>query len=233
MSDSRCRSESEIEMTFQPDHPEITYPLPPERSQPQRTQPVVVPMVPMGGGDPWQQLSEQRRILVSGTIDRDAVTTLSAQLMAFDGESTRDVEVVVNSSGGPLEEILPVLDVLGLMRARTNTTCVGSVNGTAVALLAAGTGTRRIASSATVCLRIDDRQTLTGTTTDIIRRAAELDAIRARYVAALIATTGLGEDRLEAEIASGRSMAASVARELGIVDVVDEPAGVKASSPHR
>ena len=220
-------------MTFEPDHPEITYPLPPERPQPQRTEPVVVPMVPIGGGDPWQRLSEQRRILVTGPLDRDAVTALSAKLMALDGESTRDVEIVISSGGGPLEEILPVLDVLDLMRARTNTTCVGSAAGTAVALVAAGTGTRRCASNATICLRIDDRQTIEGTATDIIRRAADLDAMRARYIAALVAKTGLDEDHLVAGIETGRSITAAVARELGIVDVVDEPSGVRPRSTDR
>jgi ATP-dependent Clp protease, protease subunit len=210
-------------MTFQPDHPEITFPLPPERTPPQRTEPVAVPMVSIGGGDPWQQLSQQRRILVSGPLDRGTVTDLSAKLMALDGESTRDIEIVINSAGGPLEEILPVLDVLDLIRARTNTTCVGSAAGTAVALVAAGTGTRRGTSNARICLRIEDRQTIDGSTTDIIRRAEELDAIRARYVAALIAKTGLDEDRLVADIESGRSITAAEARELGILDVVDEP----------
>jgi ATP-dependent Clp protease, protease subunit len=220
-------------MTFEPDHPAITYPLPPERTQPQRTEPVVVPMVPIGGGDPWQRLSEQRRILVNGPLDRDTVTALSAQLMALDGESTRDVEIVINSGGGPLEEILPVLDVVDLMRARTNTTCVGSAAGTAVALVAAGTGTRRGASNATICLRIDDRQAIEGTTTDIIRRAGELDAIRARYVATLVAKTGLDEDRLVADIENGRSITAAEARELGIVDAVDEPADLRSRRADR
>ncbi|MGD9700859.1 MAG: ATP-dependent Clp protease proteolytic subunit [Acidimicrobiia bacterium] len=211
-------------MTIQPEHPEIPYPLPPERTPPQRTEPVIVPMVSIGGGDPWQHLTDQRRILVSGPLDRDTVTELSAALMALDGESVRDVEIVINSSGGPLAEIFPVLDVLGLMRARTNTTCVGSAVGTAVALVAAGTGTRRSASNATFCLRIDDRQTIDGTTSEIVRCAEELEALRDRYVATLASRTGLDEERLTAEIEHGRSLTATDARELGIVDAVDDRA---------
>lgn len=223
-------------MTFepgQPDHPEITFPLHPERAQPHRTEPVAVPTVPIGGGDPWRQLSEQRRILVSGRLDRDTATELSAKLMALDGESTRDIEILINSGGGPLDAILPVLDVLDLMRARTNTTCIGSVGGTAVALLAAGTGTRRSAPNATICLRLDDHQQIEGTTTDIVRRALELDAIRARYVATLVAKTRLSEDRVMAEIDNGRTMTAADARELGVIDVADGPTGASRPSADR
>ena len=206
-----------------PEHPEIPYPLPPERFPPRRSEPVVVPMVSMGGGDPWQQLTDQRRILVTGPLDRNTVTTLSAKLMALDGESGRDVEIVISSNGGPLAEIFPVLDVFDLMRAHVNTTCVGSAAGTAVALVAGGTGMRRSASNATFCLRINDRQTIEGTTSDIVRRAGELDALRGRYVATLAATTGLDDERLIAEIEHGRFLTATEARELRIVDAVDDP----------
>lgn len=123
-----------------------------------------------------------------------------------------------------MAEIFPVLDVLALMRARTNTTCIGSAAGTAVAILASGTGTRRAAPNATFCLRIDDRQAIDGSTTDIVRRAAELDALRARYITALVAATGLDRDRIGEEIDRGRVLTATEAREAGIVDELGEAA---------
>jgi Clp protease len=103
-------------MGIEPEYPEIPFPLPPERTPPHRTEPVAVPMVSIEGSDAWETLAEQRRILVSGPLDRDAVLELSARLMAFDGASSRDVEIVINSSGGPLAEIFALLDVIGLMR---------------------------------------------------------------------------------------------------------------------
>lgn len=208
-------------MGIEPEHPEIPYPLPPERIPPRRTEPVAVPIVSFGGSDAWEQLAEQRRILVSGPLDREAVTDLSAKLMAFDGASSREVEIVINSTGGPLPEIFPVLDVLQLMRARTKTTCIGSAVGTAVAIVACGTGTRRAAPNATLCLRIDDRHTAEGTTTDIVRDATELAAARRRYVAAIAAATGAPHDRIAAEVDHGGLLTAAQAHELGIVDAVD------------
>lgn len=62
-------------------------------------------MVDIPSGDAWQRLAQQRRILVGRPLDRTATATPSAQLMALDGESTRDVEIVINSEGGPLSDI--------------------------------------------------------------------------------------------------------------------------------
>ena len=61
--------------------------------------------------------------------------------MALDGRSADPVEVIVNSEGGPLADVLAVVDVLGSMRARVDTTCLGRAKGTAAIVLACGTGT--------------------------------------------------------------------------------------------
>jgi ATP-dependent Clp protease protease subunit len=209
-------------MAIEPGHPEIPYPLPPERLPPRRTEPPVVPIVSFEGGDAWERLDEQRRILVSGRLDHDAATALAAKLMAFDGASSRDVEIVINSGGGPLEEIFAVLDVLRLMRARTHTTCIGSVVGTAAAVVACGTGTRRAATNATLCLRIDDRHTIEGTTSDIVRDAEALSELSTRYVATLAGATHLDAERLAVEIRRGTYLTAAQARDLGILDRVDD-----------
>lgn len=101
---------------------------------PERPDPSPVPMAD-GGGSLWERLRDQRRILVSGRLEERTVTDLAAQLMAFDGSSSRDVEMTVTSSGGSLGAIFPLLDVVGLMRARVNVTAIGSVHATAVGLV--------------------------------------------------------------------------------------------------
>lgn len=207
-----------------PDHPEIP-PLFPPREPPQRTPPVVpviVPTVDTAAGAVRERLAEQRTVLVSGRLDGDAVTRLTAELMALDGMSSRDVELVVNSGGGPLSDVLPLLDVLDLMRARVNVTCIGAVSGTAVALVAAGTGHRRAAPHARFSLRGDQEQRIEGTTSDIVRRAEELAEIQRQYVVALAAATGQQEDFLARELDTGGVHSANEAVALGIIDTVTD-----------
>jgi ATP-dependent Clp protease protease subunit len=186
--------------------------------------PVVVPTVDTASVAVREQLAEQRRVLVTGLLDRHTVTRLTAELMALDGLSSRDVELVVNSSGGQLSDVLPVLDVFDLMRARVNVTCIGNASGTAVALVASGTGHRRAAPHARFSLRSDQEQRIEGTTTDIVRQAEELAEIRRQYLSSLVAATGQDEMFLARELEAGGWHNSSEAMALGIIDaVVDAP----------
>ena len=123
--------------------PEIPYPFPPGREPPRRSEPVMVPMVEVPSSEPSRRLFERRTILLSGPLDRAGVMQLCAQLMALDGRSEQDVELIINSTGGPPAEISAALDVIDVMRGRVNTTCVGTAQGTAAVLLVCGTGSRR------------------------------------------------------------------------------------------
>ena len=189
--------------------------------EPQRTPaPAAVPIVDFGTGVVWDSLAEQRRILVSGTLDHEAITSLAAQLMAFDGASSRDVEILINSGGGRVSDFLPVLDVFGLMRAKVNVTVIGSVSGTAVGLVAAGTGERRAARHARFSLRVDATQSIHGTAEDITRHADELAHQRTRYIAALAEATGQEAGVLAEAIDRGVAHTAEEALAMGLVDTI-------------
>lgn len=203
-----------------PEGPQTPYPLPPAPERPNPVEILAMPVVDGVGGLLRDQLAAQRRILVSGPLDLETVTGLSAQLMAFDGASSRDVEIVINSAGGPMAEIFAVLDVLGLMRARTNVTVIGLAAGTAVALVAGGNGERRAAPHASLSLRCGDEQRIEGTTGDIVRQAEEMTNLRGRYLRALAKATGQDEQFLAVEIDRGAQRTATEAKELGILDSI-------------
>ena len=204
-------------------YPEFPYPLPPAREPPGRSEPVVAPLVDYSGGILRDKLAEQRRILVSGPLDREAVSSLAAQLMAFDGSSSRDVEIIINSPGGPIPDVFAVLDVLDLMRANVNVTAIGSVSGTAVALVAACTGERRGAAHAAFSLRVDAMHSIQGTAEDVARHAEELSRMRARYLTTLSASTGQDEGVLAEEIDRGPGHTTDEAVSMGIVDSIAGP----------
>lgn len=201
-------------------YPEYPRPFPPGREPQPRPEPVAVPLVDFGRGIVRDSLADQRRTLVSGTLHRETVTSLAAQLMAFDGSSSRDVEILLSSPGGPVSDILPVLDVFDLMRAKVTVTAIGSVSGTAVGLVAAGTGERRAAPHARFSLRIDATQSIHGAARDIALHAQELSHQRARYLAALSAATGLDEGALAEEIDRGGGHTADEALAMGIIDTI-------------
>jgi ATP-dependent Clp protease protease subunit len=159
---------------------------------------------------------------MSGPLDRDAVTRLCAGLMALDGQSGDDVELVVNSEGGPLAEASAVLDVIELMRAPVNTTCVGAARGTAGIVVACGTGRRRAARHATISLRCDHPESIQGSAADIDRAVRALDAMRHRMHEALVAATGQPPETIAAEIEHGAIHDAPAALALHLIDEITD-----------
>jgi len=207
--------------------PDLPLPLPPGRQQPE---PVVVPlpMVPLPpdpvvavGRAAIDDLVGQRRILVSGPLDGSTATELSARLMMLDGVSSESVEVVINSGGGPVADIFAVLDVIALMRAPVNVTAIGAVSGTAIAVLACGTGERRAAPHASFSLHLDSRQAFEGRSDDVTRWAEAEAELQARYLLALQAATGQSSKTLKAELARNRTLNPTEVRRLGIIDPED------------
>jgi len=200
--------------------PELPYPVTPGREPPTPVQPAPIPVPDLPEGDARRRLFDRRTVMVTGPLDRPAVNELCAQLMALDGESSRDVEAIVNSQGGPLPEVPAVLDVLGLMRAPVHTTCIGTARGTAAAILACGTGERRMTPSATVSLRCDEVESIEGSADDIRSEAEQLEAVRTGVVAAVATRTGMKAEAVAREMERGGWHGAEAARALGIVDVI-------------
>ena len=204
--------------------PEFPVPAPlPGPQPPPRTTPVVVPIVDVPAEEAGRRLLDRRTVLVSGPLDHQAVDALVATLMALDGQSDRDVEMFLNSEGGPIGVVSAALDVVQLMRARVNVTCMGTARGTAAVLLACGTGERRAAPNALVSLRCDSSVVLHGRAGEVERGAQELTVARRRLQEAVSSATGLPHDLVADELERGPIYDALRAKELGLVDVVLDP----------
>lgn len=205
-----------------PPFPDVPYPYPPERSVPERRDPLMVPIVyEPAGRDPISRLYERRTVLLSGTLDSAVSTRVAAELMSLDGHSARPIELMVNSTGGPIADVFAVLDVMTLLRGRIATTCFGRAFGTAAVVLASGTGPRRATANATVCLRCPDAHT-SGMTRGVEQRAEQQRRERDRLSEQIRAVTGLPLERVERELTHGALMDVSEALQSGIIDEVAE-----------
>jgi len=215
----RCGIAERIELMSAPSNDsDLPFPLTPSREPAEWPAPVAVPVVESGSDPLRDRLIDQRRILVSGPLDGAAITDLAAQLMALDGLSSRHIEIVITSPGGPMAEVFAVLDVLDLMRAKVNVTVIGSVSGTAVALVAACSGERRAGAHTTFSLRLDASQSIEGTAGDLVRHADELSRLRSRYLEALAVATGHDEAALAVEIDRGPAHSSEEAIAMGVID---------------
>jgi len=177
-------------------------------------------MVSLPEGDPGQRLFDRRTVMVSGPLGHDAASRLCAQLMALDGHSADDVDLIVNSPGGPIDEVVAVLDVIDLMRAKVNTACIGRARGTAGIVVAHGTGRRRAGPNATISLRCDAPAPTEGTADDLAQAAAELESLRRRLQDVLVRATGQAAAAVANELVHGAVHEAADALALGLIDEI-------------
>ncbi len=162
---------------------------------------------------------QTRRVVVSGPLDTETVVRVAAELMELDGRSGSDVELVVNSDGGRLADVLGLLDVIGSMRAKVNTACMGRATGTAAVLLACGTGRRRAGPHATISLRHRVPEQVEGASSAALRaQLDDLDHVRRQVVTALAGATGRPTDELDQDLDAGPLLDREQATAAGILD---------------
>lgn len=171
-------------------------------------------------GDARQHLLGMRRVMLTGTLDEATVTRAAAELMLLDGTSSQPVELLVNSDGGPLLEVLGLLDVLDLMRAPVATRCLGRATGTAAIVLAGADGGRAAAVGARICLRLEDHHEVSGRATEIERFVDQLERARDGVVARLVRVSTLDAPTVARELAQGAPMGAREALARGLIDEV-------------
>jgi ATP-dependent Clp protease, protease subunit len=167
-----------------------------------------------------RRLFERRTIMLTGALDGEAATAAAASLMALDADGDDPVTLLVNSPGGPLDAGVAVVDVLDLLGAPVEATCIGQAVGTAAVAVACATpGRRRAAPNARLSLRLAEGA-LGGPAGRLEQEAAARVDTRDRLVDRLVAATGRPRHELVAATERGPLLSAAEAVAAGLVDEV-------------
>ncbi|RBY75512.1 ATP-dependent Clp protease proteolytic subunit [Geodermatophilus sp. TF02-6] len=197
-------------------------PWQPEPRPPATTPSSASAAVVVGTGD-WlaERLLEQRVLTLAGELDAEAVNRAVAELALLDATGDGPVRLQLSGVGVDLDGALTLVDALDLVGAPVHATCLGTLTGPAVAVLAVAD---RRAAGAHATLRLREPRAPRGVPGHEVQAWADEHARQVRRLQERLADAcGRPVEQVAADMREGRLLNAAEAREYGLLDA-DEPA---------
>lgn len=205
-------------------------PLPPEPPEPPRPRhspwlPDPRPAPPASasaslviGAPDWlaQRLLDQRVVALAGELDPESANRAVAALGLLDASGDAPVELRLSGVSADLDTALTLVDALDLMGAPVHVTCLGTLSGPAVALLAVAE-VRTAGRHASVHLcepRLPHALGGRELETESAAQARQLRRLQERIAEACDHPV----DQVAADMRAGRLLSAQEAQEYGLVD---------------
>ena len=138
---------------------------------------------------------------------------------AYSGEPTDPINLIINSNGGDVYELLGLIDYINSIQVKINTICRGKAASSAAILLACGTGTRTASKHSTIMLH-DSSADFGGKVPDI---ASGIDYIRKLELdinLLLEAKTNKDANWWKTNTRTDLYLTAAQALELGLIDSI-------------
>jgi ATP-dependent Clp protease, protease subunit len=165
-------------------------------------------------------------VYLRGRLDDTQANTVTAQLLLSSrtAKPERGIDLYVDSPGGTLAAALSVYDVMQSLGLTVATTCIGTVGGAVVLVLAGGTPGQRYALPHARVHLLDETVTLEpGVASDVATHAEAVRDQSARWRAALLKHVTAPPERLVAELGAPRWLTAQEAQTLGLIDAIATP----------
>ncbi len=178
------------------------------------------------GYDIFSRLLKDRIIFVGGRegeVSTEAANMIIAQLLYLDAEdSSREINLYINSPGGLVTAGLAIYDTMQYIKAPITTICMGQAMSFGAVLLAAGSKGKRYALPHA---RIMIHQPLiwgglSGQVTDIEIEAKELRENKEHLLDILAHHTGQSKEKIRQDSERNYYMSAEEAKAYGIIDEI-------------
>jgi ATP-dependent Clp protease protease subunit len=213
------------EVPRRPDQPPFPPYRPPDTPhEPSPSTPPPVPILPS-----WEELDptwvdrqvldrllDQRVILVTGSLDAQMATLISAQLLLLDRtDHTRPIDLYLSCRDSELEPSLALAAAMDLTRARIRAVVTRTLSGPAVAVLCAASG--RYAHRHATFVLLLPHASAEGSATELATRADVHESAVAELVERVATVSGRAARLVEEDLRSGQVMTAEEARRYGLV----------------
>jgi ATP-dependent Clp protease protease subunit len=170
------------------------------------------------GAPDWlaERLLEQRVIALSGEVDEQTASRAVAELGLLDASGDEPVGLRLSGVSADPGVVLTLMDAIDLMGAPVHVTCLGTLTGPAVAILAVGD--RRVAGRHST-LHLTEPRSAHGIPGRELEAAAAERARQLRWVQDRMATAcGRPVDDIAADMRTGKLLTAEEAQTYGLSD---------------
>ena len=171
--------------------------------------------------DIYSRLLKERIIFVTGPIEDQVASLITAQLLFLEAESPKkEISMYINSPGGVVTSGMAIYDTMQFIRPAVATLCIGQAASMASLLLAAGEKGKRYALPNARIVVHQPSGGFQGQASDIERHAEDIIKMKRRLNEVYMRHTGQPYERIEKTLDRDYFMTAEDAREFGIVDEV-------------
>ena len=173
--------------------------------------------------DIYSRLLKDRIIFIGSGINDDISNLIVAQLLFLQADDPdKDISIYINSPGGSVTAGLAIYDTMQFVKCDVATYCVGQAASMGAVLMAAGTAGKRYALPNARIMIHQPWGGVQGQAADISIQAQEILRLRDRINEILAKHTGRKIDVIAQDTDRDFFMAATDAKEYGLVDEVVE-----------
>ena len=171
--------------------------------------------------DIYSKLLEERIIFITGEINDALANTVVAQLLYLEAkDSTKDIDVYINSPGGSVTAGLAIYDTMNFIKCGVSTICIGMAASMASFLLSSGEKGKRFALPSSEIMIHQPLGGAQGQASDIKIQAEHILSIKKRLNEILAKNTGKPVERIEIDTDRDNYLTAEDALSYGLIDKI-------------
>ena len=171
--------------------------------------------------DIYSRLLKERIIFVTGPIEDQVASLITAQLLFLEAENPKkEISMYINSPGGIVTSGMAIYDTMQFIRPAVATLCIGQAASMGSLLLCAGEKGMRYALPNARILLHQPSGGFQGQASDIERHAEDIIKMKRRLNEVYVRHTGQDYQTIDKTLDRDYFMSAEDARAFGLVDEV-------------
>jgi ATP-dependent Clp protease protease subunit len=171
--------------------------------------------------DIYSRLLKERIIFVTGPIEDQVASLITAQLLFLEAENPKkEISMYINSPGGIVTSGMAIYDTMQFIRPAVATLCIGQAASMGSLLLCAGEKGMRYALPNARILLHQPSGGFQGQASDIERHAEDIIKMKRRLNEVYVRHTGQDYQTIDRTLDRDYFMSAEDARAFGLVDEV-------------